>query len=141
MHETHTGRNCVARIEVISHSTAHVHSKREVLSLRILHPFGSLSVNIPEAKACIKVGHGPRVTRDEITSNTHDVREIPALRSPRNRGNRSAERKIPIAAQNTRTSYVVHMPSERSSDGYEGVFKGICVVDIAYENVKRKGGY
>jgi hypothetical protein len=31
------------------------------------------------------------------------------------------------------------MPSERSSDGYEGVFKGICVVDIAYENVKRKG--
>jgi hypothetical protein len=31
------------------------------------------------------------------------------------------------------------MPSERSNDGYQRVFKGICVVDIAYENVKRKG--
>jgi len=30
------------------------------------------------------------------------------------------------------------MPSERSKDGYERVFKGICVVDIAHENVKRK---
>src|ERR1700687_3975020 len=98
MHEMHTSRNCIARTEVISHSTAHVHSKREVLSLRILHPFGSLSVNVPEAEAHIKVGHGPRVTPDKITSNTHDVRQIPALRSPRNRRNRPAQRKIPIAA-------------------------------------------
>jgi hypothetical protein len=30
------------------------------------------------------------------------------------------------------------MPSERSHDGYERVFKGICVIGIAYENIKRK---
>jgi hypothetical protein len=30
------------------------------------------------------------------------------------------------------------MPSERSSDGDYRVLKRICVVDIAYENVKRK---
>src|SRR5258708_36224990 len=98
MHEMHTGRNCIARIEVVSHSTAHVDGEREVLALRIWHPFGSLSVNVPEAEAYIKVGRSPEVPRDKITSNTHAVREIPALRSPRNRGNRPAERKIPIAA-------------------------------------------
>jgi hypothetical protein len=30
------------------------------------------------------------------------------------------------------------MPSERSEDGHKCVFEGICVVDIAYENVQRK---
>src|ERR1700676_1974950 len=98
MHVIQAGRNCIARIEVISHSTAHVESKREVLSLCIFHPFGSLSVNAPEAEAHIPVGCDPPVTRDKITSNTHVVREIPCLRSPRNRGNGPAQRKIPIAA-------------------------------------------
>src|SRR6266851_4815634 len=98
MHEIQTGRNCIARIEVISHSTAHVHSKREVLSLRIWHALGSLSVNVPDAEAYIKVGRDLPLTRDKITSNTHEVREIPALRPPRNRGDRPAERKIPIPA-------------------------------------------
>jgi hypothetical protein len=31
------------------------------------------------------------------------------------------------------------MPAERCEDGDEGVFKRIGVVDIAYENVQRKG--
>jgi hypothetical protein len=30
------------------------------------------------------------------------------------------------------------MPSERSNDGYERVFEGVCVVVITYENVQRK---
>ena len=30
------------------------------------------------------------------------------------------------------------MPSERSKDRYERVFKGICVVGIAYKNIERK---
>jgi hypothetical protein len=30
------------------------------------------------------------------------------------------------------------MPSEGSKDGYECVFEGIGVIDIAYENVQRK---
>jgi hypothetical protein len=31
------------------------------------------------------------------------------------------------------------MPSERSKDGHQRVFKGVSVVGIAYENVERKG--
>src|SRR5215468_476601 len=98
MHEIQTRRNCIARTEVISHSTAHVDRKREVLPLRIWHSFGSLSVYVPEAEPYIKVGRDLRVARDKVTSNTHDVSEIPALRSSRNHGHGPTARKIPIAA-------------------------------------------
>src|SRR6266576_4915018 len=98
MHEIQTCRNCIARTEVISHSTAHVDSKGEVLSLCILHPFGSLSIYVPEAEPYIKVGRNLRVARDKVTSNTHQVSEIPGLGSPRNRGNGHTAREIPIAA-------------------------------------------
>jgi hypothetical protein len=40
------------------------------LSLRILHPFGTLSVNAPEAEASIKVGRNSPVTPDKVASNT-----------------------------------------------------------------------
>ena len=51
MHEIYTGRNGIARIEVVPHRTARIEGKREVLSLRILRPFGPLRVDIPEAEA------------------------------------------------------------------------------------------
>src|ERR1700687_892160 len=98
MHVTHTGRNGIARIEIISHSTAQHESKREVLSLRKGHPFGFLSVNKPEAGASFKVGHNSPVRPDKITSNTHDVSPILCFRSPRNHSEGPAERKIPIPA-------------------------------------------
>src|SRR6266576_6092067 len=138
MHEIQTCRNCITRTEVISHSTAHVDRKREVLSLRICHALGSLSVNVPQAEPYIKVGRDPRVARNKVTSNTHEVSEIPCLRSPGNGGNGPAAGQIPIATQNRGTSYAVQMPPERSDDGHEGVFKRIRVVGIAYENVKRE---
>src|ERR1700682_246783 len=98
MHVIHTERNGIAGIEVVSHSTAQHESKREVLSLRIKRPFGSLGVNKPEAGAAFKVGHNSPVRPDKITSNTHDVSPIPCLRSPRNHSEGPAERKIPIPA-------------------------------------------
>src|SRR5208282_579195 len=98
MHVIHTGRNCIARIEVISHSTAEVESEREGLSLRIIDPDGSLGINVPYAEANIKIGRNSPVTRDKIAAHAHDVDEIPCLRSHRNRGNRPAELKIPIPA-------------------------------------------
>src|ERR1700719_1260126 len=110
MHEIQTGRNCITRSEVISHWAAHVDSKRDVLSLRIFHPVGSLGVEVPDAEASVQVGRDRTPTRDKITSNTHDVREVPALRSPRNRGNRPGERHVPIAAQNPGTFYAVYLP-------------------------------
>src|SRR2546425_10355243 len=98
MHVTHTARNRIARTEVISHSTAQHESEREVLSLRKPHPFGSLSVNKPEAKSSFKVGRNFPVTLDKVTSNTHDVSPVPCFRSPRNHSVGPAEREIPIAA-------------------------------------------
>jgi hypothetical protein len=50
MHEIYAARNGEARIEVISHPTAQIESKREVLSLRIDKPFGFLGVNVPETQ-------------------------------------------------------------------------------------------
>src|SRR6266446_2490324 len=98
MHVIHTRRNSIARIEIVSHSTAQVESKREVLSLRIPRTFGFLSVNAPEAEASVNVGRNSPVTPDKVTSNTHDVSPVLCFRSPRNRSDSAAERKIPIAA-------------------------------------------
>src|ERR1700692_4728385 len=98
MHEIHTRRNCIARIEVVSHSTSHVDSERDVLSLRVEHPVGSLGVNAPNAEAYIKIGRDLPSTRDKITSNTHQVSEIPVLRSPGNSSDGPGELHIPIAA-------------------------------------------
>src|SRR5690349_8436344 len=40
MHEVQTGRNTVARTEVVPHSTPHVHGKCQVFALRVLHSCG-----------------------------------------------------------------------------------------------------
>src|ERR1700746_4191029 len=139
MHEIQAGRNCIARIEVISHSTAHVHSKREVLSLRIEHSLRALRVNVPHTEAYIKVGRNLPPARDKITPNPHEIREIAALRSPRNPGSRPGEGKVEISAQNPRPPWAAQMPSQRSKDGHQRIFQRVGVVGIAYENVKRKG--
>ena len=98
MHVIHASRDGIVRTEIVSHPAAQVDSKREVLSLRIGHPFGSLSVNAPEAKASVKVGRNSSVTPDKVTSNTHDVSPVVCFRATRNRSDGAAERKIPIAA-------------------------------------------
>jgi len=41
---------------------------------------GSLTVNITEAQASIKVGRDLPIALDEISSNTHDVRKVPGFR-------------------------------------------------------------
>ena len=98
MHEIQSGRNGITRTEVIPDSAAHVHREREVLSLSIGHSLGALRVDISDAEAYIKIGSGPPVTRDKVTPNPHDVREIATLRSSRNRGNGTAERQIEVPA-------------------------------------------
>src|SRR6266487_3257424 len=138
MHVIHTGRNGIAGIEVISHPTAHHESKREVLSLCPDHPFGSLSVNAPKPEASVKVGHNSPVRPDKITSNTHVISPIPCFRTPGDHSEGPAESKIPIAAQNPRTSYVVHLPSERSDDGYQRVLKRSFVIRVTQEKVESK---
>src|SRR6266705_804763 len=97
MHVSHTGRNAVARIEIIPHSAAYHDSKREVLSLRIKHPFGSLSVNQPEATTYFKVGHYPPVRLDKITPYTHVESRVAGFGPSRNHSEGWAERKIRIA--------------------------------------------
>src|ERR1019366_8819434 len=84
MHPIQTSRNRVLRIEVISNSTAQVHGKRKILSLRPDDPQGLLSVNIPEAQTSIKVRRDFPVALDEIPSNAHDPRVIACFRPPRN---------------------------------------------------------
>src|SRR5579864_947994 len=135
MHKVQPARNCKAGTQVISHSTAHVHSKCEVLSLRVEHPLGALSVNAPDAEPYIKVGRNLPPARNKIAPNPHEIREIVALRSPRNPGNRPSERKIEISAQNRRPPRAAQMPSQRSEDGHQRVFKRVGVIGIAYENV------
>jgi hypothetical protein len=79
VHVIHASRDGIARTEIVSHPTAQVESKREVLSLRILHPFGTLSVNAPEAEASIKVGRNSPVTPDKVASNTliaHPLKKV-----------------------------------------------------------------
>src|SRR5579864_6955424 len=102
MHVVQAGRNRIARTEVISHATAHVYRKREVLSLRVGHPFWALRVNISDTEAHIKVGRHPRTTWDKIASNPHEIGEIAALGPPRNSGNRSGEGEVEVSAQNAR---------------------------------------
>src|SRR5712691_7133037 len=131
MHVIHTGRNGKTGIEVISHPTAHHESKREVLPLRIGHSFGSFCVNKPEAEASVKVGHNSPVPVDKITSNPHVISRIVSFRPPRNHSVGPAKGKIPIAAQNGRTSYTARMPSERSNDGNQRVLKPSLGIPIA----------
>ena len=86
MHEIQAGRDCTARIEVISHSTAHVHSKREVLSLRIEHSLGALSVNVPDTQSFIKVGGDPRFrpvfASQNVSSNSYSIKMTGWARRP-----------------------------------------------------------
>src|ERR1700680_1128855 len=131
MHEIYTARNGKARIEVVSHSTAQIESKREILSLRPLHPFGFLSVNIPQAEAQVKVGHNSPVRSDKIAPNAHVIRPIPSFRSPRDRSEGSAKSHIPIAPQNPRPAYVAHLPSQRSNVGFQRVVKPGHVIPTA----------
>src|SRR5258708_4925580 len=98
MHPTYAAGNGTASIEIVSRSTPHHHRKREVLTLRIGHPLGSLSINTPEAEAIFKVGRNSPVGPDKIAPNTHIVRPVVRFRSPRNYSERPAKRKIPIAA-------------------------------------------
>src|SRR5579863_8730707 len=110
MHEIYSARNGKPRIKVISHATAKIESKREVLSLRPFHPFGFLRVNIPETEPEVKVGAQVSSSADKITPDTHVVRPVPGFRSPRNGGEGPAESHIPIAPQNPRpfTSPMCH---------------------------------
>src|SRR5579863_6096869 len=97
MHPIQTSRNRTARTEVVSNSTSHVEGECEVLSLCISY-FVSHGIYVSQANAHIPVRREPPVARDNVASNPHIVREIPCLRSPRNRGGRSAKSKIPVAA-------------------------------------------
>src|ERR1700686_327315 len=137
MHEIYAARNGEARIEIISNPASQVERKREVLPLRPLHPFGFLSVNIPEAKAEVEVGRNSPVRSDKITPNPHVVRPIPSFRSPRNRGEGPAESHIPISPQDPRPSYVAHVPSQRSNVGFQRVVKPSHVIPAACEEVER----
>ena len=112
--------------------------KRQVLSLRVRHPQGALRVDIPKAGAPIEVGGSPPVTRDKIAPHAHHVSEIAGLSSPRNRDHRSAELKIPIAAQNQGTLDLVELPSQRTNDGHQRVFKRVELILIAEHKVERK---
>src|ERR1700730_7067315 len=98
MHVSRTSRNAVTRIEVIPHSAAYHDSKREVLSLRISHSCGPLSVNPSEATTYFKVGHNPPVTLNKITPHTNVESGIPCFRPSRNHSEGWAERQIRIAA-------------------------------------------
>ena len=139
MHEIYATRNGKARIEVVSHSTAQIESKREVLSLCIARPFGPLSVDVPETEAQVKEGYNSPVRSDKIAPNTHVIRPITSFRSPRDRSKGPAEGHIPIAAQNPRSSYVAHMPSQRSNVGFQRVVKPGHVKSTAREKVERPG--
>src|SRR6266851_5625024 len=140
MYVIQTGRNSVTGVEVIAHSAAHHEGEREVLSLRIDHSFGSLGVNPPESEAAVKVGHNSPVRSDKITSNTHVISPVSCFRSPRNRGERPAERKIPIAAKNPRTSNVIQLPPQRRNVGYKRVVKRRPIyTHRLIENRRRKG--
>src|ERR1700688_1140105 len=128
MHPVQTGGNSIAGIEVVAHTTAHVESKGEGLSLGVRHPEWSLGVNVPEAGAPIEVGGSPPVTRDKIAPHAHHVSEIPGLRAPGNRDHPSAELEIPIAAQNQGTFYAADLPAQRTNDGHQRVFKMISLI-------------
>src|ERR1700676_4664111 len=137
MHEIYAAGNGKARIEVVSHSTAQIESKREVLSLCIARPFGPLGVDVPETEAQVKEGYNSPVRSDKIAPNTHVIRPIPSFRSPRNRSEGPAEGHIPIATQNSRSSNVAHMPSQRSNVGFQRVLKPSHVKSTAREKVER----
>src|SRR5579871_6028492 len=139
MHKVQASRNCKARTQVIPHAAAHIHREREVLSLCVGHTVGSLGINVAEAQAYIKVGSDPPIARYEVTPNSHDVSEIPALRPSGNQRDSPADRKIPIAPDHRWASYAANVPSEGCNDRNQGVLKGISVVGIANKNVERKG--
>src|SRR6202451_4703968 len=96
MHPIQAGENCIARTEVISHSTAHVESKCEVLSLRVLHAERPFGIDIAEADAPIEIRSNPPVTRNEVAPHAHDVSEITGLGSARNRNHRPAVVRSPL---------------------------------------------
>src|ERR1700682_1530866 len=139
MHEIDTARNGKPRIEVVSHSTSQIESKREVLSLPITGSFWPLSVDVTEAEAQIKERCNSPVRANKIAPNSHIVRPISSFRSPRNRSEGPAERHIPIATQNSRSSNVAHMPSQRSNVGFQRVVEPGHVIPTACEEVERPG--
>ena len=112
-----------------AHENSNIHRAAHTLAERATDAYEGAResvrrfINAPEAEASVKVRRNSPVTPDKVTSNTHDVSPVVCFRAPRNRSDGAAERKIPIAAQNPGTSYVVHLPSQRSDVGYQRVIE------------------
>src|SRR4051812_11670159 len=98
MHEVHTRRNGVSRVQVVAHSTSQHESKGQVLPLSPSRPFRPFRVDIPDAEAQVRVGRNPPAARHEIAPNAHIVSKIACFRTSWNRGSGTRQREIPISS-------------------------------------------